>query len=89
MLSYNGRIADPLGVFEGTATVTETFENSPCRGRPGSMTTKVSDRSFFVGSDIVTPVFDGGVLVALVWDFTFDDGKGTVDTVRGRADFVR
>ena len=89
VLSYGGRIADPLGVFEGTATVTETFENSPCRGRPGSMTTKVNDRSFFVGSDVVTPVFDGGVLVALVWDFTFDDGKGTVDTVRGRADIVR
>ncbi len=81
--AYDGTAASPAGSLEATATVTETFEFSPCRGQPGSTDTSTFQRTF--RSPQSTPTIEGGCLVGFTWDFFFfDPDSNTTDSQSGQ-----
>ena len=81
---YGGNRSNPAGSLEATATVTQTFDFSPCRGRPGSTDTETFEETFRTSSGVVTPTVTDGCLTALTWSFFFfDPSTNTTDSTSG------
>lgn len=82
---YSGNGSNPAGSLEATATVTETFDISPCHGMPGTTDSETFEKTFGTSSGVVTPTLTDGCLTGLTWSFFFffDPTTNTTDSTSG------